>query len=164
MTLTRMLEQQMPDGSVRWMDFAPAWDKKPKKPGDPNYGVYGAEITFGISRGRLTCTFMLMTDWMLPHVIEDWRRRGLDKQKPYDGLGSIDIHSPVSTWEDDTPIKDCKYTGGKCYCSGSSLAARDLFQKWITEGPEVVWKELESWLDDHEGKVKEEKENARNFS
>lgn len=58
----------------------------------------------------------------------------------------IDYHDTVPHYAGHTPIEDCTFVGGPCYCDGSSLAATKLWNEYILTGnEEVIWKELESW-------------------
>ena len=45
----------------------------------------------------------------------------------------------------------CEYTGGRCWFDGSCLASTEVFKKFVTEGEEALWKELEkyymSWIE-----------------
>lgn len=156
----KLFEQTMPDGTERWLTARAAYDLRDPNP-SKNYGIHGMEFTFGVRRGNLCVTWTLMPDWYLPHVRCEVDRR--QKRSLFGGLGSIDYHSPTQFYEGQEPIQGCEYTGGDCYCDGSGLGARDLFDKW-TANPDVMWQELEQRLKDCEMRVQEEKANVRNFS
>lgn len=155
----KLLEADMPDGTHRWITMTAAYDLR-KAPDGKNYGIHGSEMRFGVKRGEITVTLCWMMPFFLPHIRNTLP---LTLSRDYDGLGSIDYHSPVPLYPDQIPVHDCQYTGGDCYCDGTSLGASELFDKAVAD-PSEIWKTLISWLEDTERRVKEQKEDARNFS
>lgn len=164
--LANRLLSETVDGVERWLNFNPAWDKRPKAPHEKNYGVHGAELVFGVKRANTAVVWVLMLDWYLPQVLQWWKEKGLSQlaNRPFDGLGSIDYHSPVSLYEGHSKVEDCGWIGQDCYCDGSATASGELFAKMVAEGPAVVWKTLTEWLVETERRVKEQKQDERNFS
>jgi hypothetical protein len=148
-----LLEQTMPGGVVRKLEASSAYDLRshPK-----NYGIHCMDHWWSVQRGNVAVTWRLFSGWWL----EQNRESG---QRVPDGLGSIDRHSPVPLYEFETPQHDCKYTGGDCYCDGTSLGSTDLFNKFLLD-PDEVWRTLEEWLVETEGRIEKEKSAARDLS
>lgn len=145
----------MPSGITRRLDARAAFDLRDSNPAK-NYGIGSLDLWFVVKRANVAVTWRLFTGWYL--------EKNRDRPARYpDGLGSIDYHSPVPLYVDQTPQRDCEYTGGDCYCDGSSLESNTLFNKWL-EDPEYVWVELEEWLERTEKRIADERENARALS
>lgn len=140
METTRLLESTTSDGITRFIEMRPAYDKRNPDP-TKNYGIHGVELVFGVRRGDITVTWVLITDWMLPSTRESIHSRD---HWP-DGLGSIDYHDTKPHFENQFPLENCIYTGGNCYCDGSGLASNDLFDRAV-EDPSQIWKILEKRL------------------
>lgn len=155
----RLLEQQFPDGTLRWMEMRAGWDKRDPEP-RKNFGIHGAELIFGVSRGNLAVVLV----WMTPFYLRETRKHlQYHRLRDYDGLGSIDYHSKVQLYEGQSKITNCEYTGGDCYCDGSAIAAGELFDRTV-EDPEEIWKTLVSWLEEKEKQIRDEQRDARNYS
>lgn len=150
-----LLEQLMPNGITRKLDAMQAFDLRDPNP-SKNYGIGSLDLWFVVKRANVAVTWRLFTGWYL--------EKNRDRPARYtDGLGSIDWHSPVPLYVDQTPQHDCMHTGGDCYCDGSSLESNTLFNKWL-EDQEYVWVELEEWLERTEKRIADERENARTLS
>ncbi len=129
------------------IEFTPAFDKRNPDP-NKNYGVHGVEIRF-VLKGPLGATqFVLLTNWQLPHVQEEFDARrdwGPDGHflKPFPT--DLGYHSPKPMYDGQEPMKGpCQYVdGGVCYYDGSSLAADDVFKRLLAEGTSGVWNVLE---------------------
>ena len=98
-----------------------------------------------VLKGELGATqFLMFSGWYLPknqeeHKINHWDTAPMG--------ADIGYHSPKPMYEGDRPIADsCPYLDGKpCYYGGSGMAAETLFNKFVAEGVDVVWKELEDY-------------------
>lgn len=154
----KLLTEHHPDGTERWITVTPAYDLRHSEP-KQNYGIHGCEMVFGIKRGEVTIILRWMTDFHLKSVRQELETRTGHRRFP-DGLGEINYHSPVALYEGQHPVEDCHYTGGKCYCDGSGIAASDLFEKFVRD-PSVLWGKLISWLEDTESRVKAMREAER---
>lgn len=156
----RVLEQAMPDGSVRWLDISPAYDFRDFPGG---YGIHGAEMIFGIRRNGVAVTWVIRTPFYLPQTRKYLENHYLGPEKYcFDGLGDVGYHSPVPLHQDQWSTDECKWTGGKCYADGSALESQKLFNNLCENGD--VWSELEEWLVQTEKRVAETKADTRNFS
>lgn len=160
----RLLTEITSDGIERWLSIMPGYDKRSAEP-DKNYGVRGCGLLFVVKRGKVAVQWRIMTDWFLKSLRDEWRRTG---DKPFgwpDGLGSIDYHSPVALYADQScQFHDCEFTGGDCYFDGSCLGGSELFDQMCETGAAAVWKKLDKWLIDTEQRVAEQQSAARNLS
>jgi hypothetical protein len=84
----------------------PAFDKRHADP-DKNYGIHGAEMLF-VLKGELGAVqFVLYTNWMLPHIYEEWKKEYGDRwpcvfSKPIPA--DVGYHSPKPMYEGQEPI------------------------------------------------------------
>jgi len=138
------------DGFERQVEWSPAYDKRPKNPGDPDYGVHGMELHFILlgPKGDLATQFVLYTNWHLPHVEKELDAK-LDSRFPHLSChplpSDLGYHSAWPTYEDQSAMGHCDILScGNCHYDGSGpgLAARDLYERFVAEGEEVVWTEL----------------------
>jgi hypothetical protein len=136
----------------RLIEILPAFDSDPHK----DYGIHGVEMRFVLKGPRGAVSFLLYTNWQLPHVT-----RETDERTAAKALAGGDIavalrclyhpipadrgyHSPVPLYEGQRALGPCPYLdGAPCYYDGSSLNARVVFEALLREGGEGVWKELE---------------------
>jgi hypothetical protein len=127
---------------TRTVRFEPAWDRRNSIP-RKNYGVHGVEITFYLRGPEGVIQFKLYSGWHLPHVLEEWKSKGVPLPCPM----AVDLgyHSPAPMYEGHTLITEkCEILDGKpCYYDGSSLAAEKIFNILLTEGDEAVWQAME---------------------
>ncbi len=128
----------------------PAYDKRPKNKGDPNYGIHGAELLFGLKSKRGAVQFVIYTNWYLPKVAEEMRGkdRFLTGKSMFEPLpADLGYHSPKPTYKGQESITEsCEWLNGKpCYYDGSGLQAEKVFNILITEGHEAMWKYLEEY-------------------
>lgn len=127
---------------VKW---APAWDRRNSDSGK-NYGVHGVELLFAVKGERGAAGFTIYTNWHLPHVVAEFRANGAKYLQPLPADVGYHALTPQYEGQQERP---CGLTAtGKCYYDGSGLAAYDLFDKFVTEGEEAVWQELERWYEE----------------
>jgi hypothetical protein len=132
----------------RNVKFSPAFDKRNDDP-SKNYGIGGVRIHFSLKGPKGGVNFGILTPMYLPHVREEWK----DKDPSVlltlgKGMGTdISYHSLEPRYEGQIRSeKPCSLTDQDfCYCDGGYIAGEDLFQKFLVEGDEAVWKELEAW-------------------
>ena len=134
------------------IEWTPAYDKR-HADDNKNYGICSMGIKF-LLKGELgVVQFYMLSGWYLPHVREEYRNRpGFA-----DPMGAdVGYHSPRPMYDDQQPIGDsCPYLDGKpCYYDGSGLAADALFNKFVAEGVDIVWKELEDYYTDTFGELR----------
>lgn len=81
--------------------------------------------------------FCIATGWH-----KDMRYQSDSNSYAYD----VGYHSPIPLHENQTPMPkgSCNYYD-PCYYDGSSLCAKDLFDKFVVHGESIVWKELEEF-------------------
>ena len=125
------------------IEWTPAFDRR-HADDSKNYGIGSMSIKF-LLKGELgTVQFYILSGWYLRHVRKEY------KNHPgfADPMGAdVGYHSPKPIYDNQSPSEDsCLYLDGKpCYYDGSGLAADDLFNKFIAEGIDVVWNELEEY-------------------
>lgn len=131
----------------RIINFWPAFDKRSNEPGK-DYGIHGVELSM-VLKGELgAISFLLFTNWHLPHVAE-----GLEKKVPHDSImykplpADISYHSPKPLYEYQEAASEnpCKYIGVPCYCDGSTLNAQHYFNVLVAQGDECFWQEMEKY-------------------
>jgi hypothetical protein len=129
----------------RIIEFEPAWDKRSDEPGK-DYGIHGMEARFVLKKDNKAVQFVVYTNWHLPHVeeyLEQHHIMGFCPLKPM--AADLGYHSPTPTYENQQSLTDnCKYTGGVCYYDGSGLQAKKVFAKFVAEGLDALWEELEA--------------------
>lgn len=130
----------------RIIQFTPAFDKRSDDP-DKNFGIGSMLLKF-ILKGKFGATqFVIMTNWHLVHVIEqipDLQKINGSYPLPMD----VGYHSyvPISKYQENPVSFSCEYLDGQpCYYDGSSMAAENLYKKFIAEGDKVVWEYLEKY-------------------
>ena len=139
-------------GFTRKIEFTPAYDKRNPDP-HKNYGIHGVNMRFLLFGDSGVIQFVIYTNWHLPHVqreLELKQNAGLYlSPMPAD----VGYHSPKPLYDGQTPISDhCEYlNGAPCYYGGSGLYAEEVFEVFVTDGEEAMWKLLEEsyhrWLD-----------------
>lgn len=136
--------------------FKPAYDKRHEDP-NKNYGTHGMDLIFAL-KGKLGATsFIICTNWHLKYVQDEFDRRSNPDfphlschPQPVD----LGYHSPTRVYGFGEPVESCELLDGKsCYCDGSTLNAIDLFDKFVAEGEDIVWKTLEEIYLDQFGKL-----------
>ena len=154
----KLLEQLMPSGITRSMGLHPGYETGASR--------HNAEVSFVVARGDCAVEWMFHSGWFLKET------RKHPKMANYnylpDGLGAISYHSPTPQYDGQTPssgdgANPCEYTHGTCYGDAGYQDSNTLFDKVVKE-PEEVWRYLEERLGQIEARVKEERENERNFS
>ena len=146
----------MPEKTIQ---FSPAYDKRDSDP-NKNYGIHGVTLRFVYKGEKGATQFVLYTNWQLPHVTEEQRKRmSSDKYFLFEPLpADLGYHSPVPQYEGQTCLQDeCEYLDGKpCYYDGSALQADRVFVRLLEEGDEGVWKELAEYYESMFGNAKEQ--------
>lgn len=87
-----------------------------------------------LKRGNTAVQFVVYVP--LPHAVKlDARVTGMD----------VGYHSPVPMYSGQSTMgdEDCPYTNGACYYDGSSLRGDEWAKKWIKEGNDAIWADLE---------------------
>lgn len=65
------------------------------------------------------------------------------------GTYGIEVHSVKAMYEGQTPISNCRVTGGDCYCDGTSLYAEERLGHVNPDNCDAeVWGVLENFYDD----------------
>lgn len=158
----KLMAETTPESVVREIWLHPAWDMRNEP--DGNFGVHGAELVFVVKHNKCGVTWRLMTNWYLKNVRQDWERKGNQMNYWYDGLGTVDWHSPVplseSEYDQEPSTEHCDYTGGKCYSVGSGSDSQDLFDEVIS-GTEEIWPALQLRLFGLEERVAKAQVQAR---
>jgi hypothetical protein len=107
-------------------------------------------MIMGLKGSKGTITFTVFTGWYLPQTIDWWKSKGYATVESVKGWGTdIGYHSkqPIREWQTETNKSSdtCEWTDGSCWYDGSGLAGQELFNRFVVEGEEVVWKTLEEW-------------------
>ena len=144
------MEQIMENGFRRVVNFRPAYDRR-----DEGFGTHNVEIDFVLIGPMGAVDFVVhKTGWYTASARAHLRQVRVPGHLRYDDpaaehpwLTSINYHSKVPQYEGQSGVKNCKWLGSAtCYCDGTSLAEGTM-EKFICEGEDVVWAELQSWYD-----------------
>ncbi len=124
----------------------PAFDKRHPDDGK-NYGIHGGDLLFTLIGDKGAVTFLLYTNWHLPHVVEEFHCRPdhlICKPLPAD----IGYHSPHAMYEGQKPRHEaCEYIGVPCYQDGSASYADEFYQEMITKGTKGLWKKMKEYYE-----------------
>ena len=144
-----MIEQLMPNGFRRIVAFRPAYDKRAE-----GYGIHNMEIVFVLIGPMGAVDFVIhKTEWFVASAREHLRKLPMVEEldapsrSSHPWRCSINYHSKVAPSEGQSSIANCQWLDGKeCFCGGTHLAD-GLMERFVAEGEEVVWKELEEWYE-----------------
>ena len=136
------------DKSIEW---SPAYDKRDPDP-SKNYGVHGIDLKFILKGPKGAAQFLVYTNWHLPSVREEWDamvKAHLLQPLPAD----VGYHAYVPQYEGQESLTEsCRYLeDGPCFYDGSGLSAQRVFDRFVTEGEDAVWEELQLVYDDIQG-------------
>lgn len=139
-----------PDRETVWH---PAYDHRPKKPGDPNYGIHGVEIWFIARVPGGGAWLTVFTGWDLESV-----RQERNQERSASLVGAMTYYDTrMATAADITVCSarkiegssespDCRVTRGSCWQAFTgALVAQPHFERLISEGPEAMWQGLEAF-------------------
>jgi len=135
---------------TREITIEPAFDKRNADP-NKNYGIHGCNLRFVLKGPLGAVQFLLMTNWQLPHVTEEFLKRPRPDETSLRCFylpmpADLGYHSPKSTYKGQKSMGPCEYLDGKpCYYDGSGLNAEPVYERMLKEGSEGVWKELEEY-------------------
>ena len=107
--------------------FEPGWEL------DEEYGRRDMWIRFVCKGEDGAVQFLMSSGWYLdlpPHP-----------PKAFD----LGYHSREPITGHETEFDECDILGGKCYYDGSGLQAEPILEKFLREGEEAVWEELEEY-------------------
>lgn len=120
----------------------------------PNYGQHGMDLRF-VLVGELGATqFLMMTDWVPGSTGERGRYTGGAPSFPMAAdLGYHWKTYPHGDGGDESwgRMDECEWLPGGCWYDGSGLNAEPVMRRFIAEGMDAVWAELESYYRDVAG-------------
>ena len=119
---------------TRVMEFRPGW------PLDPEYGRHGMEIWFYLTGVEGTTYFSLMTNWVPGEI-----GLGMVKSGAFTMANVLGYCWPTRVRTSDEQRSDCGINPGSCFSDSGTLAAVPVFDRFIAEGSDAVWSELESY-------------------
>lgn len=136
----------------RLVEFTPAFDKRNPEP-SKNYGIHGVEMRMLLKGERGAVQFLLFTNWQLPHVTEEFKRKMERSNDIKMDLrcfwtptpADLGYHSPEPQYPEQTQSQSaCPHLDGRpCYYDGSGLQAEPIYRLLLTKGSEGVWAALE---------------------
>jgi hypothetical protein len=133
----------------RIVQWTPAFDRRDPDPAK-DYGIHGMEVRFVLKGDEGATQFLIFTNWMLPHLRYGHKmvKGFLAEPLPAD----VGYHARVPQYDGQESMGPCEYLdGAPCYYDGSGLQAMALFDRFVAEGEEAVWEELESRLSELQG-------------
>ncbi len=112
----------------------------PGRPYRKGYGACGASLYYFLHGPKGTVQFGILTGWYDDATLDEWKSQNYHPTAMSSG---IDYHAHVAQYGGQTPREGpCDFTGGQCYCDGSSLQGQELFKRMILEGDDIVWEAL----------------------
>lgn len=115
------------------------------------YGQHGMELWFYVKGPKGGISFRVFTSWS----VKERRQENFNYLKiyPFDPLKefmapkciSIDIHSkePLNSYMAE--LENCEITDGKCFCSGSSLWAKEWTEGFVHGGSKWLFEKMEDY-------------------
>lgn len=158
-----MIEQFI-NGFHRQFRFTPGYDKRPKSPNDPNYGIHPAHLGFVlISPARdLAVEFGVSTGWFPSSVERDWDNIiWSTKNSSACGWG-VDFHYHTRQNEYEE-LRKCDLIG-QCYGGYSYMLAREWFRSLCDDGEDAIWKLLEEFALELQRDIAKELSDMRRFA
>ena len=138
-----------PDGMEESVQFELGYNCPRRDPGQ--HGVHGMGISWYLRGPAGGAQFRVYTNWIpgllspghgLPPLGMSFPRRDYEH---YPVGSDVGYHARRPQYEGQEPIHDnCPIIGGPCYYDGSGMRAERLAHRFIEEGEEVIWAELES--------------------
>lgn len=123
----------------RGVEFLTGYDKRGAI---PDCGVAAMEIKFLLKGPKAVIQFAIYTDW--------YPKSAQPRNKTFEtdilpAAYDIGYHTEIKQYEGQEHISEsCDYLDGKpCYYDGSSLQAEPIRDRFINEGIDAVWEELE---------------------
>lgn len=128
------------------ISIRPAYDKRNSDP-NKNYGIHGSDLLFTLIGDKGAVTFLLYTNWHLPHVVDEFERRPdhiICRPLPAD----IGYHSPYAMYEGQEPReKVCEYIGVPCYTDGSASYADEFYKELVEKGSKGLWRKMKKYYE-----------------
>jgi len=123
------------------IQISAAFDRRHKDP-SKDYGIHGCNIHFILIGEKGAITFLLYTNWYLPHVAKEFKYQ-LDHTGCTPIPADIGYHSPYPMYEGQKPREEiCQYIGVPCYSDGSSLDADAYYEELVEKGSKGLWKKM----------------------
>lgn len=141
-----------PDGLEEAVVFIPGYNCTDRSM--RGHGVHGMEIRWYLRGPAGATQFVMYTDWipgtrspghgLQPDGSYSWANsRGLPMW-PF-GI-DVGYHARAPRYADQSPREGCEVLdGATCYYDGSGIRGYELAPKFIDEGEQVIWRELEAW-------------------
>ena len=127
---------------TRWQ---PAYDKRDADPAK-NYGIHGMTLRFILKGERGATQFVIYTNWHLRHIQDERDGRQRHHFSCHPMPADLGYHSPTALYEGQTGRGDCDLLpDGKCFYDGSTLNAEPVYWRFVAEGEDAVWAELEDY-------------------
>jgi len=131
--------------------FEPGFDERDPDP-RKDYGIGGVKIRFVLKDERGAVQFLIITDWYPYEVQKEHFDNGTGRFSgkynffdPKPMGADVGYHSPTPMYEEHCRY-DCDLLDqGYCYYDGSGLFAQKLVRRFLVEGEDIVWEELESY-------------------
>lgn len=130
----------------REIKFTPAFDRTDPDP-SKNFGIHCMEMDFILTGSDGAIVFIVLTGWNLPHV----REKTSLEIKPRGAL--ISYHSRRPIYGESIASDVCSYLGDSPCYSDATYLVDDVFDLFVAEGEETVWKNLEQRYVDLFGKL-----------
>lgn len=148
----------------RIVNFYPAWDKR-NLDSQKDYGIHCVEIYFVLKGIEGAVSFTILSGWFLSNTTDKLLRSTEHKSESHFGVGDffmchfqgrgvdVSYHSlrPLKEWHksEEPSTKKCEWLEGKpCWCDGSSLNAKRIFNILVERGSNAVWQELENYYNE----------------
>jgi hypothetical protein len=118
------------------LDFECKWDSPSCRPGSGgSHGKHGVDLRFILTGKEGAVIFILFTGWI----------PGISPTYSTPMPAEIQVHSKTSRSFDESPMKDCLYTQGDCYCRSYGLLADEAMISLVNGGDTEVWNFLQEF-------------------
>ena len=126
----------------RLVFFEPGFDRRSSDP-KKNYGITGMKIRFVLRGEQGAVQFLVGTSWYPEHVQRE-RHGKVDRYFDVQPLAwDLGFHSIAPRGNGESSFDCDVLPTGKCYYDGSTLNAEPIRDRFLVEGDDAVWEELE---------------------
>lgn len=142
------IQQNADNGFVRRVDFEPGYDcleHHGDAIGRKCHGRHGMNMRFVLMGEEGAVQFLLYASDFLPGSTEHGHTK---RDKALMGVMAADLghHWIRPTYEGESNNGACEYLhGAECFYDGSGLNAEDILVRFLSDGLDAVWEDLEDY-------------------
>jgi hypothetical protein len=116
------------------------------------HGVHGMEVQFALRGPAGAVVLVMATDW-IPGTLRPGHGLSPEGKRVHryaDGWScdprgfGVELHSRRPQYEGHEPAGECELLAGECYCDTHLSGADEPVRRFVAEGEQVIWDELEA--------------------